>query len=238
MQNAAGPRYGPPVAKGKSQGENSAPGLARLPPGRHGLPREFVVENQRGRIAAGMIAAVSAHGYPETTISQIAEAAGISRRTFYSYFSSKEEAFFDTFDQVVRHLTAAMREAGVGAGAWPDQVRARLVALLATFAANPDLVRFALMAPAGAGGAIADRYRTTLLDLLAVLTEDLPAPPATREPSDAARDALVGGLAATIVARVRAGEGATLPDLTPDLLELVLAPYLGRDEAAGVARAA
>jgi len=45
------------VAKGKQAGEDSAPGLARLPPGRHGLSREFVTRNQRDRLTAGMIAA-------------------------------------------------------------------------------------------------------------------------------------------------------------------------------------
>ena len=38
---------------------------------RHGLPRDFVVQNQRDRLAAGIIAAVSEFGYHETTITQI-----------------------------------------------------------------------------------------------------------------------------------------------------------------------
>ena len=72
----ASSRYLPPVAKREPQAEQS-PGLSRLPPGRHGLPRDFVVQNQRDRLAAGIIAAVSEFGYHETTITQIAAAAGV-----------------------------------------------------------------------------------------------------------------------------------------------------------------
>ncbi len=37
--------------------------------------------------------------------------------------------------------------------------------------------------------------------------------------------------------KVEAGEGESLPDLLPDLVELTLAPFLGRAEAVRVARA-
>ena len=112
MQRRAASRYRPRVAKGNQAGGDPAPGLARLPPGRHGLSREFVAKNQRDRLTAGMIATVAEHGFHEATITQIAAAAGVSRRTFYSYFSSKEECFFDTFGQVADHLEGAMTAAG------------------------------------------------------------------------------------------------------------------------------
>lgn len=221
------------MAKREPKAEHSAPGLARLPPGRHGLPREFVVENQRGRLAAGMIGTVAEHGYGDATISQIAAAAGVSRRTFYGYFSSKEECFFDTYAQIARYLSEAMREVAV-TGEWPEKVRARLAVLLEAFAANPDLVRFAMIAPTSAGGALASHYREQLGCLLEILVED--RPPTAREPSQAVKDGLAGGLAALIVAKVRADEGDRLAELAPDLLELVLAPYLGRDEAVALSR--
>ena len=45
--------------------------LGQLPPGRHGLPRSFVVRNQRLRIVAGLLRVLPRHGYAETTIGQI-----------------------------------------------------------------------------------------------------------------------------------------------------------------------
>lgn len=236
VQRRPGARYRPPVAKGKQAGEDSAPGLARLPPGRHGLSREFVAKNQRDRLTAGMIAAVAEHGFHEATITQIAAAAGVSRRTFYGYFSSKEECFFDTFGQVAELLEEAMKGAGEGEGDWPSRVGAELTAMLEVFAANPDLARFALIAPPNAGGDIAARYRELLDRLFAILTEAKPPPPGTGEPSRAVADGLLGGIVALIVRKVKVGEGERLAELAPDLLELFLTPYYGQEDAVRLAR--
>jgi AcrR family transcriptional regulator len=236
VQTSAVPRYRRSVSKRAASGEDSAPGLGRLPPGRHGLPREFVAGNQRGRLAAGIIAAVAEHGYHDTTITQIAAAAGVSRRTFYTYFSSKQECFFDAYEQIASHLHEAANAAAAPHAEWPDRVRARLQATLEVFAANPNLVRFYLAEPPRAGDEIAARYRATTARTLAELTADRPAPPACRSPSEAAEQAVMGGMATLIVRKVDAGEGSSLPELLSDLLELVLTPYLGRNEAVRMSR--
>ena len=214
--------------------EEAGGGLPRLPPGRHGLPREFVTQNQRDRITAGIIAAVAAGGYHEATVSQIAAAAGLSRRTFYGYYKSKEECFFAVYEMIAEHLEAEMREAAAEVRGWPRQVAAEIGALLDAYAANPDLAKFTLVAPPAAGGEIAEAYRGFLERLLTLVTEGMPK--GARTPSETARFALAGGLAALIVAKVNAGEGEELGALTPDLVELVLTPYMGRERAIKEAR--
>lgn len=209
-------------------------GLQRLPPGRHGLSREFVTQNQRDRLAAGMIATVAKHGYHETTISEIAAAAGVSRRTFYSYFDSKEACFFDCFALLEEHLVEVMDEAAKAERGWPAKVRAQLAAILEELSANPDLVRFALIAPPAAGGPFLERYRAFLERLVAVVADERPSK--SRKPNEGAELAMAGGLAALLVAKVNAGEGERLPELLPELVELVLAPYLGHARATEEAR--
>jgi AcrR family transcriptional regulator len=225
------------VAKRKPSREESAPGLARLPRGRHGLPADFVAENQRGRLVNGLIAAVVEHGYNGAGISEITEQAGVSKRTFYQYFTSKQAAYLEAYGLIAAHLREEMTAAGEAAGPeWPDRVRAGAAAMLGTFAANPDLVSFCLIAPLSADPEIAARYRLSMQRLLALLATVIPPPPVSRRPSVAAEDGIVGGVAALIVRKVKMGEGARLPELLPDLLELALTPYLGRDEAVRVAR--
>jgi AcrR family transcriptional regulator len=216
------------------EGGNST--LRRLPPGRHGLSREYVARNQRDRLTAGMIAAVAESGYHGASITSIAAAAGISRRTFYTYFSSKEECFLDTYLQIADHVAGSMETAGAEEAEWPRRVRAELGAMLDAFAANPNLVRFCLIAPPNAGGEITGPYRDLLQHLYEVLTVGRPASPEIREPSKALAEALVGGIAIVVVRQVKAGEGESLPDLLPDLLELFLTPFLGLAEAARFAR--
>jgi AcrR family transcriptional regulator len=223
------------VAKGEPSGEESAPGLSRLPPGRHGLPREFVARNQRDRLAAGIISTVAEKGYHDTTISQIAAAAGVSRRTFYSYFESKEECYFATFDQIVDYLRQSAEEAAAAEVEWPRKVAARLRSTLEIFSANPQLAAFVLAVPPRAGDTVAARYRETLERGIADLTGDMPPPPEVEPPSEAVQQSLIGGVVSLIVAKVEAGEGESLPEILPDLVELFLAPFIGRSEAVRVA---
>ena len=211
-------------------------GLPQLPPGRHGLSREFVTRNQRDRLTAGIIAAVAEHGFHETSITQIAAAAGVSRRTFYSYYSSKEECFTAAYEAVADHLLAAMAERGGGEEDWPPRVRAELSALLEALAANPDLVRFCLIAPPAAGGELAPLYERLLTRLGEQLTDGMPGPPQTRQLGEVAERSLLGGLAGLLVSKVNAGDGERLTELLPDLHELVLSAYLGRELAVREAR--
>jgi AcrR family transcriptional regulator len=224
------------VSKGGKSGGEPALRLARLPPGRHGLPREFVTRNQRDRLAAGTIAVAAERGLNGATITQICAAAGVSRRTFYTYFSSKEECFFAAYATIVEHLRIATDAAAAEQAEWPGQVGAKLGATLEFLAANPDLARFGLIAPQRAGEEVGARYRAAMDHVLAYLCEGMPV--ATKVPSEAVAASLIGGMVALVVRKVEAGEGDDLPALLPDLLELFLAPYLGRAEAVQVARGA
>ena len=52
-------------------------------------------------------------GYEETTVDQIAAAAGVSRRTFFRYFDTKADVLWNTFDaevEAIRDLLAATPE--------------------------------------------------------------------------------------------------------------------------------
>jgi AcrR family transcriptional regulator len=223
------------VTRRPSPHEEEAARLARLPPGRHGLSREFVAQNQRDRLTAGMIACVAEKGYRGTTVADVSAAAGVSRRTFYGYFSSKEECYLATYDMVAGHLREASLAAGEGERSWAGGVRAEITGAMEFFAANPDLVRFYLIAPPRAGEAIAERYRLGARRVLAQLATG--APRRARRPSPDVLNAISGGMAALIARKVEAGEGETLTELVPDLCEHFLTPFIGRAEAARVARA-
>jgi hypothetical protein len=53
---------------------------------------------------------------------------------------------------------------------------------------------------------------------------------------EATEEALVGGIVSLIVRELSAGRGGQLESLLPDLVELTLAPYVGAEEAARLAR--
>jgi AcrR family transcriptional regulator len=223
------------MAEAARQDGSPVLGDTRLPPGRHGLPRTFVAENQRERLLNGVVEAVGEHGYAATTIARIVEAAKISRRTFYEYFSDKEECFLAAYEMVDAYVRSSMLAAPGASEPWPERVRARLAALLDVLARDPTVARFFLIEPLAAGGDIAARYR----DSMQLVAETLrPEPPPSGLDMEVRDQALIGGLATLIVRRLNAGGAERLPELLPDLVELSLAPYVGREEAQRLARSA
>lgn len=211
-----------------------ADGQERLPPGRHGLPRELVAENQRERLLNGVVEAVAEHGYNATTIGAITEAAQISRRTFYEYFKDKEGCFLAAYEMIDTHVRGAMLTAAERTPEpWAERVRASLAALLDVLSRDPAVARFYLVEPLAAGGEIAARYR----EAMRLLAETIRPAGGLAEANAEVRDqVLMGGIATLIVRRLKTGEPARLPELLPDLTELALAPYLGREKARAVAR--
>jgi len=234
VPGAASPRYGQLVHEGIGE-DRAVSSLTRLPPGRHGLSREFVTQNQRGRLVAATIAIVAASGLNEATIAQICAAAGVSRRTFYTNFSSKQDCFFATYHTILRHLRLETDAAATEQTEWPQVVAAKIQAMLGLLAANPDLAKFLFNAPQRAGDEVAARYRVLMARSSEYMREGMPALPETRAPSAAVAASLMGGMVALIVRKVNSGEGEGLLDLLPDLVELYLTPYIGRAEAVRVA---
>lgn len=198
-------------------------GEERLPPGRHGLPRELVAENQRERLLNGMVEAIAEHGYNATTIGAITEAAQISRRTFYEYFKDKEGCFLAAYEMIDTHVRGAMLTAAERTPEpWPERVRASLAALLDVLSRDLAVARFYLIEPLAAGGEIAARYR----EAMQLLAETIRPEGGPAEANVEVRDQiLMGGITTLITRRLKAGEPARLPELLPELTDLVMRPY-------------
>ena len=76
----------------------------RLPPGRHGIPREQVSQNQRWRLigAAGEVLLV--RGYRGLSTAEISEVAAVSRSTFYGQFANRDECLLVAFEAAADSL--------------------------------------------------------------------------------------------------------------------------------------
>jgi AcrR family transcriptional regulator len=214
------------------------PELARLPPGRHGLPREFVSRNQRERLIAGLAEAVAENGYSGTTIAHITSHAAVSRRTFYEHFNSKDECFIAAYDMVMTELNQRVGEAFEQEEEWPQAIRAGLAAMLDFLISEPHLARLSMVEALVAGPVVVERYDAAIQSLVPYFEagrkgrsdEVLAGLSSTTE------EALVGGIVSLISRRIFADRTEELEALLPDLVEFALTPYLGSAEAAKVAR--
>ncbi|MBF9071319.1 TetR family transcriptional regulator [Streptacidiphilus fuscans] len=99
----AGPQASDPNRSGGSVQANSGSPVRRAATAQRQLMRQ--------ELAAAAMELFASQGYEETTVDQIAAAAGVARRTFFRYFRSKEEAIFpdhdDTLVQVADLLASA-----------------------------------------------------------------------------------------------------------------------------------
>ena len=64
-----------------------------------------------GRLMKAAITLFAEQGYEETTVAEIAERAGLTKRTFFRYFSDKREVLFSGSGELERLWLAAMAAA-------------------------------------------------------------------------------------------------------------------------------
>ena len=214
------------------------PELSRLPPGRHGLPRDFVVHNQRERLIAGLAEAVAEKGYGGTTIADITRHAAVSRRTFYEHFDGKDECFVAAFDTVTEQLRELVEAAYKTEDEWAEGIRAGIAAMLAFLASEPNLARLGMVEALVAGPVVVERYDAAVQTFIPYLNAGREGRPKAvlDRLSDSTEEALVGGMVSLIARRIVAGQTDELELLLADLVEFTLAPYVGNDEAARIAR--
>src|SRR5918992_5761478 len=72
--------------------------------------RERKKQRTREQIADAAIRLFAERGYQATTIADIAEAAEVAPRTFFSHFPSKEAVVFHNVDRDLDGLAGALRE--------------------------------------------------------------------------------------------------------------------------------
>jgi AcrR family transcriptional regulator len=227
--------------QGSGDKKNEAPGTAvpdaRLPAGRHGLPHEFVVQNQRERIVTALVDTVAERGYKATTVADITKAASVSRRTFYEHFSSKEECFLAAHELIANHIVESMNGATEVFDEWPQQVKAALATMLRFLSAEPELARVYALEPVAAGGEIAVRHNASRQSLIEILKAGRPVHAGDNPLPEVTEETLVGGIFSLIIREIIAGRTEELEQLLPDLVELTLTPYLGPEGATRLAAA-
>lgn len=224
----------------------------RLPRGRHGLPRRFIVHNQRERMLLAVAEAVAEQGYATTTVADIISRARLSRRTFYEHFADKQECFLAAYDTVVEQMLRGVRHAyDHGGRRWTDRVHAGLRAFINYLVAEPAFARMCIVEVVAAGPEARSRRDAAMGTFIQFLEPGREQAPRGVEVPPLAGEIVVGGIYEVIYTRLLRDAADELIDLLPELLYCALVPYVGhraaeravrdakaRDAAAAARRAA
>jgi len=203
----------------------------RLPRGRHGLPRRFIVHNQRERMLLAVAEAVAEQGYVTTTVADIIARARLSRRTFYEHFADKEECYLAAYDTVVEQLLTAVGQAYEQAEGWPQKVHDGLETFLAYLAAEPAFARMCIVEVVAAGPEARSRRDAAMRVFVEFLEPGRAAAPRGLVVPELAAEVVVGGIYEIIYSRLQRNAADELIEMLPDLLYCALLPYIGHRAA-------
>jgi AcrR family transcriptional regulator len=108
-------------------------------------------ESRRRGVLDASLRVFGEKGYHATRISDLIEAAGIARGTFYLYFESKNAIFHELLDELLGRIQSSVDGVDTGEGAQPLAVQLLVIVrrVLATFHEHPGLTRLVLRAAPG-----------------------------------------------------------------------------------------
>jgi AcrR family transcriptional regulator len=203
----------------------------QLPPGRHGLPREYIAQSQRQRILDGVIDAVAELGYQDTRLADIIARAGVSRKTFYEYFKDMEECFLAAYDMHVAALSEQTAEAFLGSGPrpWPKQVRDGVAAFLRYLAEHPTAARVCMVDALGASRAVRVKRDNAMRSFTFFVDAGRGA--AGHEVPGRTAIAMLGAANELIAMELLYGSPEKIEALAPEVVYLLTLPFLGPRKA-------
>jgi AcrR family transcriptional regulator len=190
---------------------------SQLPRGRHGLSRAEVEGSQRQRMLLGLVEAMAAKGYADTSVADIIDRAGVSRETFYEQFSSKQDCFLAAFD-LAGNLFLGSLMAIPAEGAAEERLDLMLQSYLEALASQPAYARIFLVEVHAAGpealrrrAALQQRFTDALVELLEI-----------KDPNERlAVELLVAGIGSMVTTRLIEGDLEGLRGLREPVIELV-----------------
>jgi AcrR family transcriptional regulator len=205
--------------------------------GYQNVSRAFLLHNQRERMLDAVANLTASRGYGELGVTDIAEEAAVSLSVFYSQFADKDDALLAAYELGHAKGLALVERAFAGQSDWRSAVRAGIVTLFRFLASEPAFAHLSLVDALTASSRTAERSRAGMRDFARMLLPGLEEAPRRARPPAVTIDAIVGGIFELCLHEAVEGRIEELPKLATDATYIALAPFIGAEEAAGVATA-
>lgn len=193
----------------------------RLKPG-PGRTGPEVAEHQRGRIHAAMIELACSRGYQAVTTRELARLSGVSTRSFYKHFESKEDCFARTHELIVQRTARRVVAGQAGERDWRERLRLAFAAFTREVAREPQGARLALIEACSAGPAALERVRHAESLFEAMLAESLNRALAPVVVPRTLVKGIVAGVEHVVRVELQAGQESRLRDLSDLLVQWAL----------------
>jgi AcrR family transcriptional regulator len=167
-------------------------------------------QTHRDRLLSGMARVVASQGYASSTIADVVREAGVSRRTFYEHFQTRDDCLIALFEAASDGALKVLSAAIDPSRGWESQVEQAMAAYLGCLASNPALLRTLFIEILGLGVpglAARRRVNQSIVDFMLGAINEPGAAPVL--PPDMAL-AIVGGINELILVAIEQGRAADL----------------------------
>jgi AcrR family transcriptional regulator len=185
---------------------------------------------ERARISSACTEVVAEKGYKATTVEEIVVRAGLDHDAFDRHFSGKEECFLAVWDSANEEYVQRAFAAFASGDSWRTGMRAAANAILDYLQLFPAESRV-LIEARNAGARARARLDATMdafVELVDLGRRELEQPDSL---SRATAEGIGGAVFEQVAIWMNRGAGERLPDLLPQVMFLVVQPYLGTEEA-------
>lgn len=212
--------------------------LSPLPAERGKRSRELSTAYQRDRVLTAATEVFAKRGYRQTTVDQLVAAADSGLATFYELFEGKEDCFLQTVERFRSAGVSYVEAAQQPDLSWAEQAVHVLRGLLEYVASDPHGTRVALVEVRTAGPAAIERYNEAIADFADKLRSGREVSPFAEQLPHRLEVAVIGGVSWFLQQRAAAGRLEDVADSLPEVVRMVVGPYLGEEEAVRALEAA
>lgn len=185
------------------------------------------VQSDYDRMLLSIVNLVLREPYEELSAPHIAEEAGLSIDTFLDLFESPRECFVAALDMLGGDMLEVVADQALVSPQWPTAVCQAIDRLSAHLVERPATAVTLAAKSFGAGIGVIEGMVNLADEVTTLLTEGAPR----RAGSRLAPEWISGALAHTLQTEVFAGRAHLLGSLNEYLSYVILAPYIGSEEA-------
>ena len=170
-------------------------------------------------------------GYRAITVGDIARTAGVSRRTFYNTFDTKEDAGIAAYEHAFQATVAACTPAFFGSGTWPDRVWEGATAFTRFFSEEPLFAYIGFVECYAIGTRFVPRVHDMQLAFTLFLEDGYRQRPEAQLLSRACSDLTAATIFEAGFQATLRGVALQMRNTQPLAVYLALTPFVGRDAA-------
>jgi AcrR family transcriptional regulator len=197
------------------------PPAAQLPPYSGGEPSD------RARLIHSVVDLALREPFEELSAPHIANEADLSIDTFLDLFESPQECFMAALDMLGAELLEVVADPALITPQWPQAVCEAIDRLSAHIAGNPAATTMLACKTFAAGLPVIEDMVSLTDEVATLLTEGAPR----RARGTLAVEGVSGAFAHTLYTEAAAGRAHLLPSQVEYLSYIVLAPYMGAENA-------